>query len=77
MVDAPECGNGWNYLIYGVLGGLVMISESIGLSTKMQQNSILEVVHHGVKWILSKRPTPGPIPAPPTPPALEVALAQV
>jgi len=44
--------NNYVYYIYILLGGLFLISEGVGLSKKIPQGSIFELLYHGVKKVV-------------------------
>ncbi len=60
------------YYIYILLGGLFMISEGIGMTKKIPQGSLLELIYVNLRKIVVKQPkTTPPLPQPTDP---EVAV---
>jgi hypothetical protein len=48
MSDCPN----YEYYIYSALGLIIVVSETLGLTNKIPQNSILALLYDGAKIIL-------------------------
>lgn len=50
-----ECSRTSEYVIYSVLGSLILASEALGLTKKIPQNSVVSLVYDALKSLVQKK----------------------